>query len=86
MIHPTRFLGRGLFGGLVVAALYFGATQALASPTVSASPNSCSKGDAWACIYGCKEEFGSNYGGRCSTNVFGHVSCECYQMFAPSGS
>lgn len=86
MIHPIRVLGRGLFGGLVVSALGFGATQALASPTVSASSNSCSKGDAWACIYGCKEEFGSDYAGRCSTDIWGHVTCDCYQMVAPTGS
>lgn len=86
MIRQSRFLGRGLFGGLVVAALGFGATQALASPAAPAAAGTCSKGDAWACIYGCKEEFGSDYAGQCSVDSFGHVTCHCYQMVAPTGS
>jgi hypothetical protein len=85
VIHPTRALGRGLFGGLVVAALGFGATKALASPAPSAVANTCSKGDAWACIYGCKEQYGSNYAGQCSTDIWGQVTCHCYQMAVSSG-
>lgn len=86
MRRPTRKVFRGAFNALMLGALGFGATQALASPAAPAAVVGCSKLEASECLWGCKEQFGSNYGGVCNKNVWGHVTCQCVELVPPSGS
>lgn len=86
MIHPKRVLGRGILGGLVVAALGFGVTQALASPGAQRDAAYCTREDAAACSAECQEALGAGWRGRCTTNSLGQKSCECIQIILPGGS
>ncbi len=75
MIRPTRVIGRGLFGGLVVAALGFGASQAVAEPVPAAENERCTSETHSMCRENCIAE--GSEGGRCIVQ-WGVTMCECY--------
>lgn len=83
MRNSARNTLRGVFGALVVAGLGFGAGQAFAAPSVTATAGTCLKADAAACNANCRETLGTGYVGVCYSNAYGHVSCGCRQLFVP---
>lgn len=67
-------LARGILGALVVGALGFGATQALASPTQAGWPYGwCTEEEQTMCDNFCAPSGGR---GRCTN--FGVWHCECF--------
>ena len=71
-------LVRGMFGALVVGALGFGATQALASP-VPAAFDGCSEKQEQACAESCVRSFGPMATSSCVAfgDGKGGYLCEC---------
>lgn len=82
MRSSTARVFQGAFGALVVGALGFGATQALASPATTEAA-SCTRQDQAVCLDYCFETYGPGYRARCYKEWTGHVDCECYP-FTPS--
>ncbi len=68
-------LARGIFGALVVGALGFGTTQALASPVKAAAGGECFYYQEQMCQDYCAYNFGAQ--GRCS-RLGGSYDCQCY--------
>jgi len=83
MHNSTRNALRGVFGGLVMAGLGFGAGQAFASSEVAPVAGTCLKADAAACNAYCRETRGSGWIGECYQDQFGYVSCGCRQVIFP---
>jgi hypothetical protein len=75
---------RGVLGALVVGAMGFGATQALAAPGQAAAAGTCNRDEAGACNASCRETYGTGWVGQCYKNSWGHVSCGCVQLTFPS--
>jgi hypothetical protein len=69
-------LVRGIFGALVVGALGFGATQALASPT-QAEVDGCTEEQAQKCDNLCKSSWGPRAVGDCLGYRGEMHLCEC---------
>jgi len=76
MNHSIRRLYQGTFGAVVIAALGFGALQALATPALAATER-CTWEMNQNCIYACQSE---GYGtGKCVIDRnTGVAVCECY--------
>jgi len=75
MRHPTRPLGRALFGAAVLAALGFGTAQALAASAgapQAGTARTCTYAD---CNYSCISE--GNWGGSCIHDPSGGTRCVC---------
>ncbi|HEX2093254.1 MAG TPA: hypothetical protein VHG28_12680 [Longimicrobiaceae bacterium] len=71
MRHPSRHLGRAVFGAAVLAALGFGAAQAFAAPAdTSVARNHCQEFCNPYCI-------GEGYAGGTCGGVSGQ-NCLCY--------
>lgn len=84
MRHLARNAMQGVFGALVLAGLGFGAGQAFAAPSATASAaGTCLKEDAAACNANCRETYGTGWAGVCYMNAYGHVSCGCRQLIVP---
>ncbi|HST57853.1 MAG TPA: hypothetical protein VLK84_04125 [Longimicrobium sp.] len=79
MRNSTRNVSRGIFGGLVVAGLGFGAGQAFASPELARGMGICSRAEAAVCNGYCRETFGPGWAGVCNSDVTG-VDCGCTQL------
>ena len=69
-------LARGIFGALVVGALGFGATQALASPAQPAF-DGCTEQQEQACVDSCKRSWGPLATGSCVPFGEEYYLCEC---------
>jgi hypothetical protein len=69
-------LVRGIFATLVVGALGFGATQALASPTRPAF-DGCTEQQEQACVDSCKRSWGPLATGSCVPFGEEYYLCEC---------
>lgn len=76
-------LVRSAFGALVLGALGFGASQALASPASPAAAAYCTREEAAECSLACMEAAGPDYRGRCTKTSFGTISCQCVQIVFP---
>lgn len=83
MRHSARNALRGVFGGLVVVGLGFGASQALAAPVAAQAANSCSRTHASMCNADCRAQYGPGYGGRCYADGVGGYTCECFPFILP---
>lgn len=77
MQHSIRKVSRGILGALVVGALGFGATQALASPAAAAR-EMCTKDERMTCHNYCNSLYGSGWLGECTSTEWG-VDCQCYR-------
>lgn len=75
---------QGVLGALVVGAMGFGATQALASPGSTAAAGTCNRDEAGECTANCRETHGTGWVGQCYKNSWGHVSCGCVQLIRPT--
>ncbi|HEX2190422.1 MAG TPA: hypothetical protein VHG51_16050 [Longimicrobiaceae bacterium] len=71
-VHPE--LARRVFGAMVVGALAFGGTQALASP-VQAAVYGCTQWEEQMCNDSCVYAYGPLAKGRCTN--FGMYHCQC---------
>lgn len=83
MRNSARSALRGVFGGLVLAGLGFGAGQAFAAPGALPGVAGCLKDEAAACNANCRETLGVGWVGVCHKNQYGHVSCGCRQLIVP---
>lgn len=80
MRNSIRNVSRGIFGGLVVAGLGFGAGQAFASPELAlGTADMCSRTEAAVCNGYCRQTFGPGWGGVCNRDPEG-VNCGCVQL------
>ena len=86
MIRQTRVLGRGLFAAVLLGALGFGTTQALASPAAAKAAHYCTRQDQSVCLNYCYDTYGEGYRARCYKDYFGFIDCECYQFTPSSGT
>lgn len=75
MRNPARKLFRIVFGTLVVGALGFGASQAVAEPVPAAATERCTSEMHSDCRGNCIAE--GYLGGRCIVQ-WGVTMCECY--------
>ena len=82
MRRPTRRVSQGVFNALMLGALGFGATQALASPAAPAAAY-CTREEAGECNVACQEALGPSYRGKCTKTSIGTVSCQCVQILLP---
>ena len=84
MRNSTRNALRGIFGGVVVAGLGFGAGQAFASPEMARGvAGTCLREEFAECNAQCRETYGPGWIGVCYKNIFGQVSCGCRQFIVP---
>jgi hypothetical protein len=82
MRNVIRNASRGIFGGLVVAGLGFGARQAFASPELMRGvADMCSRTEAGECNGYCRETFGPGWAGVCNRDPSG-VNCGCTQLIS----
>lgn len=79
MRRSTRKAFQGVLGALVVGALGFGASQALAAPAAAASADYCTRQDQSVCLDYCYDTYGEGYRARCTKDQFGFIECECYR-------
>lgn len=80
MRNSIRNASRGIFSGLAVAGLSFGAGQVFASPELAPGvANSCSRTEAAVCHGYCRDTFGAGWVGVCNSSPAG-VDCGCIQL------
>lgn len=84
MRRSNRKLLRGAFNALMLGAIGFGASEALASPAEAApAAGYCTREEAAECTFACQQALGSSYRGRCTKTSIGTVSCQCVQVILP---